>query len=78
MSAHAASFSATWDVGRKYKVTLTLPPIERGALRSAMFEWEPDVPRRLSASEMRQYRRGRNEALQRLAEQLGGNVLVLE
>jgi len=41
-------------------------------------EWDPAMPERLTAKEMRAYRLARHEMLTRLAERLGGAVLVVE
>jgi hypothetical protein len=62
MSAEAGALSVTFRVGHKYRVTVTMPPARQGEVRSAVFEWEPDVPRRLTKRELRQYRCGRDAA----------------
>jgi hypothetical protein len=40
--------------------------------------WTPQRPTRLTPEELALYRSRRNEFLQRIAEQIGGNVMVLE
>jgi hypothetical protein len=42
-------------------------------------EWEPDVPtQRLTKSELRDYRRGRDAFVAEIARHIGGNVLLVE
>jgi hypothetical protein len=38
--AEAAAYTTTFRVGRKYRVTVTIPPARQGEVRSAVFEWE--------------------------------------
>lgn len=45
---------------------------------SAVMEWSPSEPSRLSTSEWAQYRAGRNHAIAGIAAELGINVAVLE
>jgi hypothetical protein len=78
MSAEAAALSVTFPVGRKYRCTVTIPPPRQGELRPVAFEWEPDVPRRLTKKELRDYRRGRDAAFATLAEQTGLRTLLVE
>jgi hypothetical protein len=40
-------------------------------------EWDPAVPTRLTRKEMRAYEKARDEAASRLADMLGGAVLVV-
>lgn len=77
MSAEAALFTRTWKGGRR-TCTLTVPPAQPGQVRSCVIEWDPSVPTRLTASEQRQYKAGRNAALAELAQHLGGKVALLE
>jgi hypothetical protein len=69
----------SFTVGR-YRCTMTASPdlIERGALSQMNAEWQPDLPRRLSKSEWRQYRAGRDRFYARLGAALGGKVMVVE
>lgn len=78
MSAEAAALSATFRVGRKYRCTVTIPPPRSGEARSAVFEWEPQVPLRLTKAELGEYRRGRDAAFAELAAQAGLNLLLVE
>jgi hypothetical protein len=41
-------------------------------------EWVPGVPRKLSAKEWKRYRQARHELLLRVAERMGGTVLLVE
>ena len=41
-------------------------------------EWDPAMPAKLTAKELDRYRQGRNEMLRRLAEMVGGNVVMIE
>ena len=77
MSAEAALASRTWSVGR-YECTLTVPRPRPGDVLHAVMEWAPEQPRRLSSSQMRQYRRGRNQAVAEVAQQLGISAAVVE
>ncbi len=47
-------------------------------LGGATCEWDPGMPERLTAEELRAYRKARNALLQRLAERIGGRILVVE
>jgi hypothetical protein len=70
MSAKAASISRMWTVGDRFRVTLTLPTPEGGAVVCASCEWDPFMPERLSAREMADYRRGRDAAMADLVQAL--------
>ena len=41
-------------------------------------EWLPDMPDKLTAKELKRYRVARAEMLKRLAERIGGAVVVVE
>jgi hypothetical protein len=73
------TLSTTFRVGRRYRCSIALPlaSIEQG---SAVIEtrWEPDVPRRLTKAELRDYRRGRDALMTEAARVLGGAVAVVE
>ena len=77
MSAKAAAMSRSWKVGR-YTATLTVPQVRRGEFASAVVEWEPHAPRRLSPKEIAQYQAGRNEALAAVCREIGINGLVVD
>jgi hypothetical protein len=53
---------------------LTVSRLDVSGQRTALIEWDGEVPKKLSPAELEQYRRGRNEALR----ELGLSVLVLE
>jgi hypothetical protein len=71
--------SSTFRVGRRYRSSIELPltSIEQGAAQIEA-RWEPDVPRRLTKAELRDYRRGRDELLAEAARLLGGAVAIVE
>ncbi|MBX3601074.1 MAG: hypothetical protein KF863_10645 [Rubrivivax sp.] len=77
MTATAAALSRSWRVGSR-TCTLTVPRPQPGAVLAAAIEWQPDVPRRLSEAELRQYRAGRDDALRALAQYVGGAVALVE
>ena len=62
----------------KYTCTLRVPVPQDGSIAGLNAEWSPGVPTRLSSADLRQWRRGRNEALAQVAARLGGPVVVLE
>ena len=76
MTAEAAAFTATWRVGSR-TVTLTSPRPKPGRALSAVIEWDPAMPRKLSPAEMAEYRAGRDAALADMAQALGVTVAVL-
>ena len=81
MSAEAAlapTVTHQFRVGKKYSCTLSVPLASAGSVVGMAARWTPRVPPKLSASELRQYRRGRNDALAEIARRLGGPVVVLE
>ena len=41
-------------------------------------EWDPAMPAKLTTKELDRYRQRRNEMLRRLAETVGGSVVVFE
>ena len=66
MSAEASSITRSWRVGR-YTATLTVPRTKPGHLASAVIDWTPHVPQRLTDDELATYRRGRNAAVASLS-----------
>ena len=70
MSGETAAMMRTWRVGRR-TVTMTAPQIRIGQVGMATIEWQPDMPRRLSRREWRQYRTGRDTAFAELCADLG-------
>ena len=77
MSAESAAMTRTWRVGR-WKVTATVPQVRVGQVASAAIEWDPDVPRKLSRREWREYRAGRDAAFAELFAELGIRGAVIE
>ncbi len=70
MPGEAAAITRTWRVGRR-KVTMTAPKLRSGQVAMATIEWHPDMPRRLSRREYKQYRTGRDAAFDSLCGDLG-------
>lgn len=77
MSAESPLIVRTWPVGG-FTATLTVPRVNGDATASAVIEWTPSVPSRLTEQEVAQYRAGRNRALAEVAQLMGGNVALLE
>ena len=77
MTAESPALSRAWPVGER-TVTLTVQRPKEGTVMSAVAEWSPDEPTRLSTAEWRQYRSGRNRAIADLAAELGITVAVLD
>ena len=69
--------SSTFRVGRRYRCTIVLPLLLSGLTQLAT-KWEPAPPSRLTKSELRDYRRGRDALLAEAARVLGGAVFVAE
>ncbi len=72
-----AALVRTWRVGKR-KVTVTLPQMRSGQVLHATIEWCPDMPRRLSRRELKQYRTGRDAAFADLCGDLGVRGLLCE
>ena len=77
MSGETAAMMRTWRVGKR-TVTATVPQVRTGQVLHAAFEWCPNMPRRLSRREWRQYRAGRDAAFAELFAELGIRGAVLE
>ena len=77
MSAESAALIRSWQVGA-YTATLTMPQHKPSTVASAVIEWEPHVPTRLSPAELEQYRAGRAAAFAELAERLGLRIGVVD
>ena len=76
MSAEAA-FVRSWAVGR-YRVELSVPRPQRGAALSAVMEWIPRMPPKLTRHEIDEYRAGRDSALRDMAAELGVRIMVAD
>ena len=72
-----AALVRSWRVGKR-RVTCTVPQVRSGQVLHAAFEWTPDMPRRLSRRELKQYRAGRDAAFADLFADLGVKGAVLE
>lgn len=77
MSAEAPAEVRTWSVGR-YLCTLTLARPRAGQVMHASVEWSPAMPKRLTDSEVREYRAGRDAAIAEIAQMLGITVGVVD
>ena len=77
MSGESASLVRTWRVGKR-RVTMTAPKLRDGQVAMATIEWHPDMPRRLSRREWKQYRTGRDAAFADLCGDLGVSGLLCE
>ncbi len=77
MPAEAAALTRTWRVGKR-RVTVTMPQIRTGQVLQPAIEWSPNLPRRLSRREWREYRAGRDAAFAELFAELGIRGAVLE
>ena len=75
MSGEAALAVRSWPVG-SLTCTLTVQRPKPGAVASALVEWTPAEPTRLTTEEWREDRAGRNHAIAALAAELGINVAV--
>ena len=52
----AAALVREYRIGKRRRVTFTSPAPKRGAVIHTVCEWEPDVPERLTARELNDYR----------------------
>jgi hypothetical protein len=77
MSGETAAMVRTFRVGKR-KVTLTISNPKNVATLHMAAEWEPDVPRRLSKREWKQYREGRDKVFAELCEQTGLRGMMVE
>lgn len=67
-----AGESKTFRLSRRLSVEIT---VGAGGMTC---EWDPELPKRLTGGELRRYRAARAEMVSRLAERLGGAVIVVE
>jgi hypothetical protein len=67
-----AAESKTFRLSRRLSVEIT------AGAGGLVAEWQPDMPDRLTAKELRRYRAARHEMAARLAERLGRAVVLLE
>ena len=75
--AEKAALVRSWRVGRR-TVTATMPQPVRGQVRMSVIEWSPNMPRRLSRREWKQYRAGRDAAFAELFAEIGVKGMVLD
>ncbi len=77
MTAETPALIRTFPVGPR-TVTLTAPRLRAGQVSCATIEWHPDMPRRLSRREWKQYRAGRDAAFADLCGDLGIRGVMCE
>ncbi len=77
MPGEAVALTRNWRVGRR-SVTMTALQIRSGQVATATIEWHPDMPRRLSRREWKQYRAGRDAAFAGLCGDLGIRGMLCE
>jgi len=77
MTAEPPLLVRSFKVGRR-SVTLSVPRPKAGAPVALAAEWSPDLPRRLSKREWREYRAGRDALVADIAKAIGGTVLGVE
>ena len=75
--AEQAAMVRSWRVGRR-TVTATVPQVRPGQVVHTAMEWSPNMPRRMTKREWRQYRAGRDKAFAELFADLGIRGAVLE
>jgi hypothetical protein len=70
----------TFHVGHRFRCTMTMDVNSRlsGAVSTLNAQWEPDMPRRLSKTELADYRRGRDTFYARVANIIGGRAMIAE
>ncbi|MSP50317.1 MAG: hypothetical protein EXQ95_13460 [Alphaproteobacteria bacterium] len=77
MTAEAVFATHTFRVGKRVaKITVQRP--KTSDVTAMVVEWSPSPPRRLSGSELEQYRAGRAVVIAELGKAIGGNVLVVD
>ena len=67
-----------WQVGRRTVRLVQDVHVVTGSVGVMRCEWMPDMPRKLSEREWREYRAGRDQHHQRVANIVGGAVAVVE
>ena len=74
MSTAAAEWAITRTIAINNKLTVTMTAGPGGFT----CEWSPTIPRELKKKERNRYRAGRDPLLAKVAQRLGGGVLVVE
>jgi hypothetical protein len=67
-----AAFSKKINLGGGLSIELTM------SRSGAVCEWSPAMPNRLSRLQWKKYRKARNELAAKLAEHIGGEVVMFE
>lgn len=70
MTATAAMLVHSWSVGKRYRVTMTVPRLQEATVACATCEWEPDFPGRLTPQEAADYISGRQAAMRLITDQI--------
>lgn len=77
MSGQIPALTRTFSVG-KFRCVVSIPKVEIGRAASAVIEWWPYTPKRLTPAELDQYRQGRDAAISELAALTGLTAAVVE
>lgn len=70
--------TATFKVGSKHTVTLSLPSVPPGQPCEIQAQWKPDIPKHMSAKMLKDYRHGREKLLADVAKSMNGKVMCVE
>jgi hypothetical protein len=78
----SSTLSTSFRVGHRFRCFLTLPVAAmRGSEPVALAleaKWWPKIPRRLTAKELADYRRGRDLFIAEVARVVAGTIMVME
>ncbi len=72
----ARKLSIRFRVGKRFRCTMSAD-LDAGP-QSISCEWFPDLPKRLKARDVDDYRRGRDEFFAQLGDALGQKIMVVE
>lgn len=78
MSAESPALIRSFKVGKRTCTLIVPSPPAAGDAACLVAEWSPTVPRRLSKKEMRQYRKGRDEAIMEVTRQTGAPTVLFD
>ena len=69
---------AEWALSRSVQINSKLSVTMTAGPGGFTCEWSPTIPRELKKKERNRYRAGRDSLLAKVAQRLGGGVLVVE
>ena len=72
------TITASFNVGHRYRCTLSTPATLAPDATEIIAEWEPHVPRAMSAVEWHDYTVGRDDFMRKLSAAVGGTVGVVD